>query len=279
VSAATLDPLEEASLRAGHRWLLETFRELLAELEGPAAGAPEAARAVVAFLRQSVMPFASHEEAVLGAFPAEAEGAALDHAFIAAEVEALAAEVRAAGVDLVRVRRRLHRLEAVLELHLAREEEREARLPAAPAARPLPAPSAGTREMDGGEVRAFLRTRAWGTLSTWGAEGPYAVPVGYGWDGRQLYLATGPGRKLRNLQRHPAVCLTVAEVESGERWRCAVATGVAEAVEGPLARARALRVMHRQRTGGPPSAADLLCAVRARVFRVVPSELTGRERG
>lgn len=133
MSPATLDPLDEASLRVGHRWLLETFRELQAELDADAGrGGAEAARAAVAFLRHSLLPFARGEEAALGAFPAEAEGAALDHAFLAAEIEALGAEARADRFDVAPVRRRLHRLEAVLELHMAREEEREARLPAIP---------------------------------------------------------------------------------------------------------------------------------------------------
>ena len=279
MTAAALDPLAEASLRAGHRRLLETFRELQEELDEPAGTGAEAARAAVAFLRHTLLPFARDEEAALGAFPAEAEGAALDHAFIAAEVEALAAETRAIPFAAAPVRRRLHRLEAVLELHLAREEERDARLPAGAWPTVEPAASAVPREMDDGEVRAFLAARGWGMLATAGEDGPYAVPVGYGWDGERLYLASGPGRKLRNLQRDPAVCLTVAEVESGGRWRCAVASGVAEPVEGPLERARALAHIHRQRDGGAPTPADLVRAARARVFRIRPRELTGRVRG
>lgn len=273
MTAATLDPLADASLRVGHRWLLETFRELLQELEEPEAGGPDAARAAVAFLRHSLLPFARGEEATLAVLAAEAEGAALDHAFIAAEIDRLGDEARAHPFDGARVRRRLHRLEAVLELHLSRDEERDARLPPAAHAGPT-----ATREMDAGEVRAFLRSRAWGVLATVDESGPYAVPVGYGFDGEALYVATGPGRKAAALERGSAACLTVCEVASGDRWRSVVAAGAAVPVEGPLGRALALRHIHRQRTGGPATAADLVRAARARVFRIAPRELTGRVR-
>jgi nitroimidazol reductase NimA-like FMN-containing flavoprotein (pyridoxamine 5'-phosphate oxidase superfamily) len=265
-------------VRTGHRRLLETFRELQAELAEPVPGCGTA-RAAVAFLRESLLPFAQREEAVLGVVSADLHGVALDHAFIAAEVDALAAEVRERGADPAAVRRRLYRLEAVLELHLAREEERDPGFVVPPAPSVEPAAAAVPRAMDPSEVGAFLATREWGMLATLGEAGPYAVPVGYGWDGRDLFFASGPGRKLRHLERDPTVCLTVAEVESGDRWRCVVAAGVAEAVAGPLERVRALRHIHRQSTGSAPTAADLVRAARARVFRVRPRELTGRVRG
>lgn len=137
----------------------------------------------------------------------------------------------------------------------------------------------GPREMNAGEVDAFLARHRWGLLSTVDAKGrPYAVPVSYGWDGASLFVATGPGRKLRNLEASGAACLTVAEVEDGARWRCVVATGMAVRMTGMTGIARALTRIAMQQ-GTVPSPADLARGAKSRVFRLHPAELTGRERG
>lgn len=137
----------------------------------------------------------------------------------------------------------------------------------------------GPREMSAGEVDAFLARHRWGLLSTVDAEGrPYAVPVSYGWDGASLFVATGPGRKLRNLEAGGAACLTVAEVVDGSRWGCVVASGTAVRVTGMTSIARALTRIAMQQ-GTMPSRADLARGAKSRVFRLHPDELTGRERG
>lgn len=123
--AAALDPLDAAAIRVRHRELLDTLRELLAD-----AGD---LRAILAFLRQSVVPAARREEALLLPEPDVREAAAFEHAFLEAEIDRLgreAADLAAARDDAAReaagrrVRRTLHRIEAVLELHVLREDDR-----------------------------------------------------------------------------------------------------------------------------------------------------------
>lgn len=277
MTAAVLDPLAGAAIRVGHREMLETVAELTDEVER--GGGAEAAGAAVAFLRQSVLPFARREEAALAGLPDVREGAAFEHAFLAAEVDALAAEVR--EDDGRAVLRRMYRIQAALELHAAREEERDSIdswTPPPSADADADAPRGGPREMPRAEVDGFLAARTWGMLATADADGPYAVPVSYGWDGEALYVATGPGRKLRHLESSPALCLTVPAVEGGDRWRCVVARGRAVPVDGTAARIRALALVHRQRDARS-SLVDAARAARARVFRLVPAELTGRARG
>lgn len=290
MTPATADPLAQAAIAAGHRDLLATFEEFRDALEGGSGERDEEGlRAAVAFLRQGVIPFSREEERVLGACGAEAEVVGFEHAFLAAEIDALAAEVAAlltapseAGeipATAALVRRRADRIQAVLELHVLRGEDRGI---------VAPAPSAevgGARDKRGGprkmtqeEARAFLRERDWGTLCTVGAGDPYAVPVSYGWDGRFLYVATGPGRKARNLETDPRVCLNVAAVESGDRWRSVVVAGEAEPVAGVTGRLVALNALRKQRAGSV-SAGDAARLARARFFRIVPREVTGRERG
>lgn len=293
MSPAVADPLSQAAVAAGHRDLLATFAEFRDALEG-SGGAPDAEglRGAVAFLRQGVIPFSREEERVLGFRGAEAEALTFEHAFLAAEIGALAAEV-AALLDAAPpaaerehaaalVRRRADRIQAVLELHVLRGEDRG--IVASPA-RPVDAPGAPARhgrprprELAPEEVDALLRSRWWGTLSTVGAGGLYSVPVSYGWDGESLYVATRPGRKARNLEEDGRVCLNVAEVESGDRWRSAVVSGRAEPVSGVAATLSALNAIRRQRPGRPVTAADAARLARARVFRIVPAEVSGRAR-
>ena len=150
----------------------------------------------------------------------------------------------------------------------------------AEAAPPREAPAGGVRTMDQGELHHFLLRHRWGMLCTVERGIPYAVPVAYGFDGRYVYFASGPGRKRRNLESAPGVCFTVTDVEDGDRWSSVVVIGEAHPVSGVRGRLHALSTLHRQRSAGaPPSAADLARAARASVFRITPEEITGRSRG
>lgn len=271
-----------ADVRVGHRELLATLREFAEDLDGPRAG-PESGRGAVAFLRQTLLPFARHEESTRSA---AGQCAALDHAFLTAEIDALAAEgrvlesARPEGVPAAvsAVRRRVHRLEAVLELHAARDDEWPEDAPRASRGRTRAAGRGGPREMGEHERDRFLAGRSWGVLSTVGADGsPYGVPVAYGWDGGAFFLATGPGRKLKNLEANGAACLTISDVVDGSRWRCVVATGSAVPLSGPAEATRGLARIARQQ-GTVSSAESLARALRGRLFRLVPAELNGRVR-
>jgi nitroimidazol reductase NimA-like FMN-containing flavoprotein (pyridoxamine 5'-phosphate oxidase superfamily) len=108
--------------------------------------------------------------------------------------------------------------------------------------------------MDAAEVAAFLRGRKWGLLATVGGGMPYAVPVGYAYDGAAVYFASGAGKKRRNLEETGVACLTVPDVTDGTHWRCVVAAGRVTRLSGPLARVRALDLIRRKRGGTLPAA-------------------------
>lgn len=263
-------------VRVGHRKLLDDFRGFLDFAAPDAEGRADVAglRALVAFLRQGVQPFARWEEQQLEAEHACVEDAAFEHAFLAAETEALARAVDRleAGGEWGEVNRQLHRIEALLELHVLRGED-EASEPAAP-----PAPRSRPDELSPEEAEEFLRRRDWGVLSTIGDGAPYAVPVGYGFDGRYAYLASAPGRKLRNLLASPQVCLTVLDVRDGDRWTSVVLIGTAAPVTNLPGQMRAVRAIQRQR-GARVTAQDVARFARATVIRITPTEITGRRRG
>jgi nitroimidazol reductase NimA-like FMN-containing flavoprotein (pyridoxamine 5'-phosphate oxidase superfamily) len=274
-------------LEAKPQALLATFRELVVPESRPGGtAAPDLAdlEAASAFLRQTVLPHLRGADD-----PANPEGPAEDSAFaytlLAAEANRFAAAVAGLGgvsptggrppVGWAAVRRRIDRIEAVLELYAGKQAYQEERVfPTTRAERAREQP-AGTRPMELHEARAFLRSRQWGVLCTVGDEAPYAVPISYRYDGEVIYIATGPGRKLRNLQATPAVSLTVMEVRDRQRWTSVVVTGQATQLPGIVARSVAVRwLAGLVATGEAPEQLRRLRS--ATFFRIEPAEISGR---
>lgn len=138
---------------------------------------------------------------------------------------------------------------------------------------------AGLREMDEGEIRRHLHGHKWGVLSTVHDGRPYAVPVSFGFDGTYLYVASAPGRKLRALRESPVACLTIADVTDGTRWSSVVVMADAEPVDSIAVKLHGLNTIRRQQSGGGlTSAKDLARAASATVFRLSPTEVSGRVR-
>lgn len=137
-----------------------------------------------------------------------------------------------------------------------------------------------------GEVEAchvLLREMGWGVLSVIddAAGHPYAVPVAYAFDGEEVYVATGRGRKLRALERNPAVCLTVLRLDRFDCWRSVVIMGRARWVTGALSRAAAARAfLGQHRPGGYRfGALEVTRMLGARVFRIAVDEMSTRSQG
>jgi uncharacterized protein len=288
--------LEEGAVREGHRVLLSTFRELAEAVESAHGELPEpeVLSATVSFLRESLLPFATLEERSLSDSLELREETGFEHAFLAVEIDALDAEVSAVLGSaplppfereraFAAVRRRVHRIGAVLELHVLKAEDRPHETAGMEGAEPDRVPGEAethtVREMTPARVHAFLGRRDWGVLATQGADFPYAVPVSYGFDGEAVYVATRAGQKARYLGENGAVCLTVLQVEDGARWSSVVVRGSATPVHDLRGKLHAVATLVRQRRGGTPlTAADLARLRGARIFRITPLEVSGRER-
>lgn len=137
-----------------------------------------------------------------------------------------------------------------------------------------------SREMTDEEVEHLLGRCWWGNLATAEEGGPYAVPVIYGWDGEDFYVASRAGRKITNLEANPAVCLTVVEAEGlGEPWYSVVVLGDAELVHGFGGHVKAIRALRAQ-VGrmGKIRKKDVAAMAAAKVIRISPREVTGRIR-
>jgi uncharacterized protein len=300
--SGALQPPSPVQIRDGHRSLLATFRGFadvfLADFDG--IGDLDGMRAATSFLRDSLLPFARWEERSEAAGSRLAEEMAFEHAFIAVEIDALDSAVAefadavAGRADeamevLARIRRHAARLEAVLELHVLKAEERvslrhagntEGSAAMDGASGPPEPERERTRTMSAAELDRFLAASEWGMLCTYGDHRPYGVPVSFALDGGQVYIFIGPGRKQRNLEENPAVCLTIAHVHDRSHWESAVVSGTVEWVSGIRERARLLRAFHRQRGAtGRVTAADVTRLARARIARIRIEEVTGRSCG
>ena len=63
---------------------------------------------------------------------------------------------------------------------------------------------------DSGELNQLLKSGNYGVLSMADNAGPYAVPVNFGWDGKNIYVhCATAGRKLEILKNSPRVFFTV----------------------------------------------------------------------
>lgn len=139
---------------------------------------------------------------------------------------------------------------------------------------------ANRRTLTAEEIAGVLRDVGWGVLAVGDEGGPYAVPIAYGFDGRALYIGTGPGRKLRGLERDPRACLTVTDATRPDGWRSVVATGQVRWLDDVSERARAICALTCQRRHGrrvgPAAGGQLTHLLRARLARIELNTLTGR---
>jgi nitroimidazol reductase NimA-like FMN-containing flavoprotein (pyridoxamine 5'-phosphate oxidase superfamily) len=146
--------------------------------------------------------------------------------------------------------------------------------------REIPAPRSGPLVLTAEQCRAALAEVGWGVLGTVGDGQPYGVPVGYALGSDCVYLASGPGRKRRNLEVNPRVCLTVCDIGTYEHWRTVVVQGAAMPVEGLSERAAAVAAFVAQRAPrARPGVTDVKRLLGARLLRLPLDEMSGRQRG
>ncbi len=97
--------------------------------------------------------------------------------------------------------------------------------------------------------------------------GPEIYPVNFVVDREALVFRTGPGTKLRGLDRSPAVCLEVDEISATER------TGWSVLVKGA---AHEITDVEEERRAASLDLDLWVVGDRARWVRIQPREVTGR---
>jgi nitroimidazol reductase NimA-like FMN-containing flavoprotein (pyridoxamine 5'-phosphate oxidase superfamily) len=139
------------------------------------------------------------------------------------------------------------------------------------------------RQLTPDESRALIARNYLATLATVGEGQPYGIPLIYGFEDDQFFFVVGRGRKTRNIDDHPVVCVTICETEdTAKKWRSVLAFGTVTWLQADAAVEHALAVMKKQypgsstRSGGGAAA---LARAGFRVARVSCREITGRSQG
>jgi nitroimidazol reductase NimA-like FMN-containing flavoprotein (pyridoxamine 5'-phosphate oxidase superfamily) len=132
--------------------------------------------------------------------------------------------------------------------------------------------------LDATEMDQILRRQQIGRLGVYGDGRVYIFPVGYGYDGVDLYVHSHEGLKVRLARSHPEVCFEVEDITSMTRWRTVMVHGRFEELEDKEERAWALRLIARQ--GVRPAPRSLAPYAdgpyRVVVYRIRVDEVTGR---
>ncbi|HEY0997929.1 MAG TPA: pyridoxamine 5'-phosphate oxidase family protein [Gemmatimonadaceae bacterium] len=123
---------------------------------------------------------------------------------------------------------------------------------------------AAAAEMPIEACHALLREGRVGMLAMMSEEGPYAIPMAYGWDGAELWIGVSEGLKTRLLDADPRCALTVWVADGRDSWRSVIVAGTAYWAATPEERMRGGEALRRQHGGGaaapppgpPPASVD-----------------------
>ncbi|MGH7469976.1 MAG: pyridoxamine 5'-phosphate oxidase family protein [Longimicrobiales bacterium] len=146
-----------------------------------------------------------------------------------------------------------------------------------------PARPAEPRRLSPDECRALIARNYLAVVATVGNGEPYAIPLIYGFEDDRLYFVTGDGRKTRNIEAQPLVCITIVEAEQhAKKWQSVIGFGEVTWLEEEDAVNHALAVMKRQypapseRSSGGAAA---LARAGFRMGQVTLREISGRAQG
>ena len=148
--------------------------------------------------------------------------------------------------------------------------------------------------MSDGECRELLVAGRVGMLAMLGEDGPYAVPMAYGWDGESVYIGVSEGLKTALLDRDSRCSFTVWLPGGGDAWRSVIVAGRATWLSTPEERMRAGEALRNQHAPpgspppppppAPPAGAGGAAPVSrrftgGRLLRIDGARITGRARG
>jgi hypothetical protein len=142
---------------------------------------------------------------------------------------------------------------------------------------------------DRAAIEAILRRATVCRIGFTGKDGPYVVPMSFGYEAGCLYLHSArEGRKIDLLREDPRVCFEVdldVDVVRKEnpcqwslRYRSVVGFGRAVLVEDPEEKRRGLEIILRHH-GGDPSALPERSLDGVSLIRIEIREMTGKQSG
>jgi len=71
----------------------------------------------------------------------------------------------------------------------------------------------------------------------------YVVPVSYAYDGKYVYVRSGPGKKLDMMRKNPFVCFQVDTMRNMADWKSVIAFGYFEEITSAVERDAAVKIL------------------------------------
>lgn len=142
--------------------------------------------------------------------------------------------------------------------------------------------TATTAAMTDAEIDAFLGSAGYGVLA-FGSEGPYAVPMSYGYDAarRELYLHMSSfegSEKQTRLEESTAVSLVVTRYERPDRWRSVVVDGQLKRLSADEVRDRdVLSVFADSKLASVDVFSPEPSEISFEWYALTPTDITGRQ--
>ena len=137
-------------------------------------------------------------------------------------------------------------------------------------------------DMAPAEMHALLQRKSFGHLGCARDGRPYVVPMGYAYDGKELYFFTTAGMKTQSIEANPQVCLQVEEITDSTHWRSVMVIGKAEQLTNAEEMQRAMKLITERNPSLTPaiSATELDALGRAvdiALYRITPQLIDGRK--
>jgi len=80
-------------------------------------------------------------------------------------------------------------------------------------------------ELNEAECREILSHAVMGRLACSLNDQPYIIPVGFAYEGDEIYVFATQGQKIRWMRSNPKVCVQVDEIRSKSDWVSVIANG------------------------------------------------------
>lgn len=137
------------------------------------------------------------------------------------------------------------------------------------------------------EIESLLGSEVIGRIGCHADGKTYVVPISYAYDGKYIYCHTEDGMKIDFMRKNPEICFQVDNIQSMVHWQSAVLWGKFEELTDEHARSMALETLTNRRVSVLssnvthlfplwPFTSEDLSSVGGIVFRIVPTEKTGR---
>src|SRR5438876_5549045 len=93
------------------------------------------------------------------------------------------------------------------------------------------------------EIEEILKHQVVGRIGCHSDGVTYVVPVSYAYDGKDIYMHTYEGMKLKMMRKNPHVCFEADTMKDMANWQSVIAWGEFEEITEPAERNKALQIL------------------------------------